>query len=79
MLDLCNQFVADVPAEKADLIYLCFPNNPTGAVYSRETLVAIAELAVANGIWIICDDAMWIRNTGVRFNGRTCGWRTGCL
>ena len=33
-----NGFVPDPPAEHADLIYLCFPNNPTGAVASREQL-----------------------------------------
>ncbi|MEI8342002.1 MAG: LL-diaminopimelate aminotransferase, partial [Verrucomicrobiota bacterium] len=33
-----NNFVADVPAEKADIVYLCFPNNPTGAVATREQL-----------------------------------------
>ncbi|OHE76873.1 MAG: LL-diaminopimelate aminotransferase, partial [Verrucomicrobia bacterium RIFCSPHIGHO2_12_FULL_41_10] len=33
-----NGFVPDLPKEKVDLIYLCFPNNPTGAVASREAL-----------------------------------------
>jgi len=33
-----NRFVADVPEEKADLVYLCFPNNPTGAVATRAQL-----------------------------------------
>jgi LL-diaminopimelate aminotransferase len=33
-----NGFVPDLPAEHADLVYLCFPNNPTGAVASREQL-----------------------------------------
>jgi LL-diaminopimelate aminotransferase len=33
-----NAFVPDPPAEHADLVYLCFPNNPTGAVASREQL-----------------------------------------
>ncbi len=33
-----NGFVPDPPAEHADLVYLCFPNNPTGAVGSREQL-----------------------------------------
>lgn len=33
-----NGFVPDPPAEHADLVYLCFPNNPTGAVASREQL-----------------------------------------
>jgi LL-diaminopimelate aminotransferase len=31
-----NGFTAQIPAEPVDLIYLCFPNNPTGAVASRQ-------------------------------------------
>ncbi len=34
-----NGFVPDPPAERADVAYLCFPNNPTGAVATREQLV----------------------------------------
>jgi LL-diaminopimelate aminotransferase len=33
-----NNFVPEPPAERADLIYLCFPNNPTGAVATKEQL-----------------------------------------
>ncbi len=33
-----NGFIPELPAERPDLIFLCFPNNPTGAVASRETL-----------------------------------------
>lgn len=33
-----NGFVPDPPAERADVAYLCFPNNPTGAVATREQL-----------------------------------------
>ena len=31
-----NDFVPDLPTEKVDLIYLCYPNNPTGAVATKE-------------------------------------------
>jgi LL-diaminopimelate aminotransferase len=33
-----NDFVPEPPDEQADLVYLCFPNNPTGAVASRSQL-----------------------------------------
>jgi LL-diaminopimelate aminotransferase len=33
-----NEFVPEPPREHADLVYLCFPNNPTGTVASREQL-----------------------------------------
>jgi len=52
-----NNFVADVPAEKADIIYLCFPNNPTGAVATRPQLAAWVEYAKANDAIILFDAA----------------------
>jgi LL-diaminopimelate aminotransferase len=33
-----NGFVAEVPEERADVVYLCFPNNPTGSVATRAQL-----------------------------------------
>ena len=42
---------------KADLIYLCSPNNPTGAVFSREQLQAWVDFANANGSVILFDAA----------------------
>jgi LL-diaminopimelate aminotransferase len=52
-----NNFVADVPSEKADLIYLCFPNNPTGAVATREQLEAWVAYAKQNDAIILFDAA----------------------
>jgi LL-diaminopimelate aminotransferase len=52
-----NQFVADVPAQKADLIYLCFPNNPTGAVATRAQLEAWVTYAKENDAIILFDAA----------------------
>ena len=52
-----NKFVADVPAEKADLIYLCFPNNPTGAVATRAQLEAWVKYAKQNDAIILFDAA----------------------
>ena len=52
-----NHFVADVPTEKADIIYLCFPNNPTGAVATREQLEAWVKYARANDAVILFDAA----------------------
>jgi LL-diaminopimelate aminotransferase len=40
-----NGFVPEIPAEKADIIYLCYPNNPTGATATREQLAAWVEYA----------------------------------
>jgi len=52
-----NNFVADVPSEKADLIYLCFPNNPTGACATRSQLEAWVKYAKANDAIILFDAA----------------------
>jgi aspartate aminotransferase len=38
-------------------IYLNTPNNPTGAVLSREQLQAIAEVAIARDLWVVSDEA----------------------
>lgn len=42
---------------KADVIFLCFPNNPTGAVASRQQLTAWVEYAHQNGSLILFDAA----------------------
>jgi LL-diaminopimelate aminotransferase len=52
-----NGFVADVPTRKADIIYLCFPNNPTGAVATREQLEAWVKYAKQNDAIILFDAA----------------------
>lgn len=52
-----NGFVADLPTEKVDLIYLCFPNNPTGTVATREQLQAWVDYAKANDAIILFDAA----------------------
>jgi LL-diaminopimelate aminotransferase len=52
-----NGFTAQIPAEKVDLIYLCFPNNPTGAVATREQLGEWVAYARANGSLILFDAA----------------------
>jgi LL-diaminopimelate aminotransferase len=52
-----NGFVAEPPKEKVDVIYLCFPNNPTGAVATRAQLEAWVKYARANQSVILYDAA----------------------
>jgi LL-diaminopimelate aminotransferase len=52
-----NNFTAEIPTQRVDLIYLCFPNNPTGAVASKEHLKAWVDYARANGSIILFDAA----------------------
>jgi len=52
-----NNFTAEIPNQKVDLIYLCFPNNPTGATATKEHLQAWVNYAKANGSIIFFDAA----------------------
>ena len=52
-----NQFIPDPPKSRVDLIYLCFPNNPTGTVIDRARLGAWVEYARAAKALILYDAA----------------------
>ncbi len=52
-----NGYVPAVPKVAADLIYLCFPNNPTGAVATKAQLAAWVAYARANQAVILFDSA----------------------
>jgi len=52
-----NDFLPDFPEEPVDLIYLCFPNNPTGATISREALGRWVDFARDNQALILFDAA----------------------
>ena len=59
-----NNYVPDLPKEKADVIYLCFPNNPTGATATKEQLKKWVDYAKENKSLILFDAAYecFIRN-----------------
>ena len=52
-----NHFVADPPKEHVDVVYLCFPNNPTGAVASSEQLARWIDYAREHDALILFDAA----------------------
>ena len=52
-----NGFVAEPPNEAVDIVYLCFPNNPTGAVATREQLQKWVDYAHKNRTIIFFDAA----------------------
>lgn len=52
-----NGFLPLPDGRKADIIYLCSPNNPTGAVYTKEGLKAWVDFANENGAVILFDAA----------------------
>ena len=52
-----NNFQVQIPNESLDLIYLCFPNNPTGAVATKDQLAAWVAYAEKNQALILFDAA----------------------
>jgi LL-diaminopimelate aminotransferase len=52
-----NGFVPDLPTQKVDLIYLCFPNNPTGATITRDQLKQWVDYAKKEKALILYDAA----------------------
>ena len=52
-----NNFVPELPKEKVDIIYLCFPNNPTGTTLPKEELKKWVEYAKENSAIILYDSA----------------------
>jgi LL-diaminopimelate aminotransferase len=56
-INAANQFTAQIPEQKVDLIYLCFPNNPTGAVATKAHLQDWVNYAKVHGSIIFFDAA----------------------
>lgn len=52
-----NNFVPELPKEIPDVIYLCFPNNPTGTVLTKEQLKKFVDYAKENKAIILFDAA----------------------
>jgi len=52
-----NNFVPALPTEKVDLVYLCYPNNPTGTTLTKEQLTLWVEYAKANKVILLFDAA----------------------
>jgi LL-diaminopimelate aminotransferase len=52
-----NGFIPDIPGKKADIIFLCYPNNPTGTVATRQELRKWVDYALKNRSVILFDAA----------------------
>lgn len=52
-----NDFVPDLPSRRVDIIYLCYPNNPTGTTLTKEELKKWVNYALANDCLIMYDSA----------------------
>jgi len=52
-----NDFLPEIPKNKVDIVYLCFPNNPTGATLTKEDLKKWVDYALQNKSLILFDAA----------------------
>lgn len=52
-----NNFIPAIPEKRVDILYLCYPNNPTGTVLSKEELKKWVNYALANDTLILFDAA----------------------
>ena len=52
-----NDFKPELPKEKVDMIYLCFPNNPTGTVLTKSDLKKWVDYAKENNVVLLYDAA----------------------
>ena len=75
-----NGFSPELPKDVPDLIYLCFPNNPTGAVITKEDLQKWVDYANAHGSIIIYDAAYeaYIQTPGIPHSIYECEGAETC-
>ncbi|UUX35040.1 LL-diaminopimelate aminotransferase [Fundicoccus culcitae] len=75
-----NRFVPELPAKKADLIYLCYPNNPTGMTLTKDQLQLWVDYANDQGNVIIFDAAYeaYIQEDGIPHSIYECSGAQTC-
>ena len=54
--DLDERFLSFLEEKKPEVVFLCNPNNPTGALMSQEMLEEIVAIARRHGAYILCDE-----------------------
>ncbi|MDR1092018.1 MAG: LL-diaminopimelate aminotransferase [Prevotella sp.] len=52
-----NDFIPSLPTEKVDIVYLCYPNNPTGTTLTKDQLKVWVDWAIENKVLILFDSA----------------------
>ncbi|MDD4822466.1 MAG: LL-diaminopimelate aminotransferase [Bacteroidales bacterium] len=52
-----TDFIPELPLQKVDIVYLCFPNNPTGAALNKSQLKVWVDYAIKNNVLILFDAA----------------------
>lgn len=52
-----NDFIPSLPTGKVDIVYLCYPNNPTGTTLTKDQLKVWVDWAIENKVLILFDSA----------------------
>ena len=75
-----NNFVPELPKEEPDIIYLCFPNNPTGTTITKDQLQVWVDYALKIGAVMIYDAAYeaYISSENVPHSIYECEGAKGC-
>lgn len=75
-----NDFVPSLPEGRVDVIYLCYPNNPTGTVINKAELQKWVDYALANDALIMYDAAYeaYIRQDGIPHSIYECKGAKKC-
>lgn len=75
-----NNFAPEIPSETPDIIYLCFPNNPTGSTINKDELQKWVDYALKVGAVIIYDAAYeaYISEDDVPHSIYECKGARGC-
>lgn len=75
-----NNFCPELPKETPDIIYLCFPNNPTGTTITKDQLQVWVDFALKVGAVIIYDAAYeaYITSENVPHSIYECNGAKGC-
>ena len=72
-----NNFIPEIPDKRIDIIYLCYPNNPTGTTLTKPELKKWVDYALANDTLILFDaayEAFRSFSKTAGFTGVRCGY-----
>lgn len=75
-----NQFIPELPKQAVDVIYLCYPNNPTGMTLSKPELQTWVDYALENNSLILFDAAYeaYIQEANIPHSIYECEGATKC-
>jgi len=57
--------------DRTKVLLINSPNNPTGVIFSRQTLEAIADICIRHDLWLISDEVYWSLSEGKHISPRS--------